>query len=78
MKKKYFQPVIKRIKLDPEQAVLVVCMLNGAYWNTTGATAEDGCQVPGTAIGNWCKLTPKGGATAVSVTIGGEDLAMAS
>ena len=33
--KKYIEPTIKVVRLDPEQAVLQVCQLNGNYFEST-------------------------------------------
>lgn len=42
MKKKYEQPVITRIKLDPAQAMLVACAVGAAYFNGGGAVCMTG------------------------------------
>lgn len=58
MKKKYTQPVITRVKLDPAQAVLAVCKSAGAYFNTT--TANSLC-IDRTGAGNvYCVVYNKG------------------
>ena len=42
-KKKYIHPVIKRIKLDPEQAILVACKVGGVFMSTASIGSIQGC-----------------------------------
>ena len=37
MKKKYIQPVVTRVKLDPEQAILQACAVAAIFMNATQA-----------------------------------------
>ena len=53
--KKYIKPKIKAIQLDPEQAVLQVCQVGGAYFRITGSTK---CFNGGP--GAYCDITIKG------------------
>ncbi|MDD4202633.1 MAG: hypothetical protein PHQ52_04120 [Candidatus Omnitrophica bacterium] len=62
--KKYTQPKIKSIVLDPEQAVLEVCKVAGGYFQGTvclnGGSVMPGCltSVRGTiAIGRYSKFS---------------------
>ncbi len=56
-KLKFSKPVITRIKLDPEQAVLAECMVNGAYY---GPSAVTGAACYGVGGRTSC-FTPKRG-----------------
>ena len=72
--KKYIQPKIKAVSLNPDQAILQVCMLGGAYWHNNTTQTPTGCQGTGTTITqNWCTETPKGYPAAYSVKTTYED-----
>ena len=59
MKHAYIKPIITRVKLDPEQAILQACIVGGAYLAFLYHTF---CADTRTAPGPRCSLTPKGGA----------------
>ncbi|MDD4202498.1 MAG: hypothetical protein PHQ52_03435 [Candidatus Omnitrophica bacterium] len=81
--KKYIQPKIKSIELDPKQALLQICRIGGIYLfalENYGAVARDCNSVAGSDTP--CGITPKGGAGGstpmLSATPLREDVAPAS
>ncbi len=65
MKKRlrFNKPVITRIKLDPEQAVLAECLVNGAYYGSISLSAYS-CLAVGTGRGTViCPIPKRGGST---------------
>ncbi|MDD4202560.1 MAG: hypothetical protein PHQ52_03745 [Candidatus Omnitrophica bacterium] len=62
--KKYIQPKIRSIKLDPKQSMLQVCRVGGLYlWEliSTNIWCSTASYV-GMTPGPDCRFTPKGGA----------------
>ena len=63
--KKYIQPKIKSVSLDPDQAILQVCQVGGGYFSDTPGVqcfksgTETECQMaPARATRGICSLTP--------------------
>lgn len=48
-KKRYKHPVITVVKLDPDQALLAICQVNGGYWDRTANVCVG---IQGTTGGN--------------------------
>ena len=62
--KKYIEPKIKQIPLDPKQAILQVCKAGGQYLSLTTPSQGGrgaGCATGTTGPGPQCHWTPKGG-----------------
>ncbi|MDD4203411.1 MAG: hypothetical protein PHQ52_08095 [Candidatus Omnitrophica bacterium] len=64
--KKYSQPKIESIELNPNQAILEVCQVGGGYLFSTNS-----CVVTGIPMRS-CQFTPKGG-TGTAVGLGNEN-----
>ena len=65
MERKYKQPIIKRIKLDPSQAVLQACVVVGAYFDF-GSTRCIGSNGTGAPTARNCRVSVKGAKTTAS------------
>ena len=57
--KKYIEPKIQEVDLDPRQATLQVCMAGGVY--IYEFTAGNICVGSRTLTADLCNITPKGG-----------------
>jgi hypothetical protein len=68
--KKYIQPKIRSVKLDPKQAMLQVCKAGGFYLGSTNTTNID-CSTGYFGGGAFCVVTPKGG-VGIAVTMDGD------
>ena len=55
--RKYIEPKIKVVSLDPNQAALQVCSINGIYMNP--AYSSD-CLLSGTGVTSQCSLDVRG------------------
>lgn len=69
MKKKYIKPVITRVKLDPEQAILQACIIGGIYF-AGGAVDCMSASMAGTTHIT-CATTVKGTKTGSAQSIAG-------
>jgi hypothetical protein len=70
VKKTYMQPKIKSINLEPEQAILQVCQIGGAYFGFTVVTIPTSYCEGGTRTGpNPCIVSIKG--VQLQPTLGG-------
>ncbi|MDD4202863.1 MAG: hypothetical protein PHQ52_05295 [Candidatus Omnitrophica bacterium] len=56
MKIKYISPKIKVVKLDPEQALIQICVIGGAYMSP----GRNSCVETGTTIVTPCPGTVRG------------------
>ena len=57
--KKYIAPKIKQIPLSPEQAILQVCQVGGAYFGWT-STPDTVCGIPTTSFADICPRAVRG------------------
>jgi hypothetical protein len=60
----YIKPLVERVKLDPEQAILTSCMVGGAYMD--GPTQVTNCKIRGAAAA--CSTQVRGIRTNKGVT----------
>ena len=58
--KKYLEPKIKAIKLDIEQAILNVCVIGGAYFNSTATLCVGTNASTVHATAKFCRSEPRG------------------
>ncbi|MDD4202573.1 MAG: hypothetical protein PHQ52_03810 [Candidatus Omnitrophica bacterium] len=58
MRKKYYSPNIKRVNLNPDQAVLNVCAVAGFYMSSGGLACVTGSFIYGGA--RQCNLSVRG------------------
>ena len=62
--KKYIEPKIKAVELDPDQAILQVCMVGGVYLSDN---VTDVCMATGGLYSATCNMTPKGATTSITL-----------
>ena len=72
-KLKYSSPVVVKIALDPDQAVLATCVVGGVFFTRTPATGRNACTRSGGARAWSCPRQVRGAGGGLGTFVLGTD-----